>query len=816
MTVTRSDFRFDPETEEFELVSGNNQFGNSFDDWGNRFSSNESHPLSQAVFPRRELARNPFITVGRVMEDIAGGSVPIFRISPVETWRQIRSSRRVAHSTRAVDGAGVSHHVVDAGAGGTVYRGSAYPSEYYGNFFVGDAQNNLVHHRILIPDGPTFKSVRGPKETATEFVRSSDNWFRPVNFVNAPDGTLYVLDMSRAVIEAIHIPLDVMKHLDLRRGRGQGRIYRMAPPGFVYKPPVRLGEASTVQLVEALKRPDAWYRDTAHRLLYERQDRTAIEPLRAMLGRSGAGLPQARVNALWSLDGLKALKDDDLLLGLGDGEPLVRAQAVQLSSGRLRGSAAVCERVLELASDADARVRFRVALALGDTEDARATKALAAIARRDGASHWFRAAVLSSCATRADGVLTELLSGLGGGGSGMVELMEQLARTAGARKDAAGARRALDALAGLNGGPDAIEARERLVLTLAAGLTEAGMSISDLAGTGSASRMLVDELTARALKGAQDERGSAESRAAAIRRLGRLAPLGSFEVLARMLEPNQPEAVQVAAIGALAEGNSAEAGTALIGRLPGFSPAVRPVAVRALLGSQTWTRSLLTELTKGSAGLGANLIELNARGALLKHGDAEISRLAGVLFGKELDRSRRQVLEEYRSVIGMKGDPRRGVAVFDRVCKGCHKVDERGYALGPDLTGSASADASALLANVLDPNAQVLPNYIQYTVVDQDGRTASGMIAAENATGLTLRRAEGVEETILRSRIAEMTSTGQSLMPEGLEKSISKIEMADLIAYLRGTHRGGPGDSSENDASRPLDIGTLPGLIEPE
>ena len=164
--------------------------------------------------------------------------MPIFRISPIERWRQIRSSRRIAHGTRSAESAGASHHVVDAGAGVTIYRGSAYPAEFYGNAFIGDAQNNLVHRRILVPDGPTFKAIRGPREQANEFVRSSDNWFRPVNFVNAPDGTLYVLDMSREVIEAIHIPLDVVKHLNLKRGRDQGRIYRIAPPGFRFSPPL--------------------------------------------------------------------------------------------------------------------------------------------------------------------------------------------------------------------------------------------------------------------------------------------------------------------------------------------------------------------------------------------------------------------------------------------------------------------------------------------------------------------------------------------------------------------------------------------------
>ena len=95
------------------------------------------------------------------------------------------------------------------------------------------------------PTGRRSRPIRGAREQATEFVRSSDNWFRPVNFVNAPDGTLYVLDMSREVIEAIHIPLDVVKHLNLKRGRDQGRIYRIAPPGFTFTPPPRLSQAST-------------------------------------------------------------------------------------------------------------------------------------------------------------------------------------------------------------------------------------------------------------------------------------------------------------------------------------------------------------------------------------------------------------------------------------------------------------------------------------------------------------------------------------------------------------------------------------------
>ena len=294
----------------------------------------------------------------------------------------------------------------------TVYRGSAYPAEFYGNAFTGDAQNNLIHRMVLVPDGPTFKAVRGPREQATEFVRSSDNWFRPVNFVNAPDGTLYALDMSRAVIEAIHIPLDVMKHLDLKRGRDQGRIYRIAPPGFRYTPPPRLSRRTTAELVAALNRPDAWYRDTAHRLIRERRDPAAIEPLRKLIG--AAAFPPTRVNALWSLEGLGALRDEDLAVALADPVPEVRAEAVALAARGWRARR-ICSgvswnwsttRILGCGSAWPSRWARRAMLA--------AVAALARIARRDGADRWIRAAVLSSCAD--DGRSTVRGAGDGTGG----------------------------------------------------------------------------------------------------------------------------------------------------------------------------------------------------------------------------------------------------------------------------------------------------------------------------------------------------------------------------------------------------------------
>ena len=111
-----------------------------------------------------------------------------------------------------------------------------------------------------------------------------------------------------------------------------------------------------------------------------------------------------------------------------------------------------------------------------------------------------------------------------------------------------------------------------------------------------------------------------------------------------------------------------------------------------------------------------------------------------------------------------------------------------GHEVGPNLETVQNRTADELLVHILDPNREVSPNYIEYAVALTDGRVATGVIADETATSITLRRPEGAQETILRREIDEIASTGRSLMPEGLEQRIDPQEMADLLAFLLGKH----------------------------
>lgn len=794
------DFCFDPQTGAFESITGTMQFGNCFDDWGNRFLCSESQPLLHAVLPQRYLVRNPYLPVPYALQNIVPGPVSIFRTSPVERWRIIRSSRRIAHGERAATAPGASHHVIDAAAGVTIYRGGAYPAEFYGNVFVTDAQNNLIHRRTLAADGVTFKSQRA--DAGTEFIRSSDNWFRPVNLLNAPDGTLYVLDMSREILETIHVPSDVAKMIDFTSGRQYGRIFRLAPPGFTYPGPPRLGQASSEELVAALASPHGWWRDTAHRLLYERRDPTTAEPLRKLIAQGPA--PQARLHALWSLAGLGVLMDDDLALALTDDSVAVREHAMQLSESRLDDAPVLLDKVIAQLADAPPRIRFQAAFSLGESHDPRAARALAALARTAAADPWLRTAVLSSAHESTSTLLAELLGNEAfASGSDGQQFILQLAFVVGARNKSGEVSSLLEQLAALD--QDAGALRQSGVVALARGLRQCGAYLEAGSTLSEPANVYLQRVFDRARETASNESGNVAARQAAIELIG-FAPLAaSRDLLAGLLDVRHPAAIQRAAVAALAEHADRDVGALLLERWPEYSPDVRAVVTAALLRRVEWSRQLLESAINGDISLAH--LDATQRAFLTENRDESIRSLAAKFFVHS-GGSREDVIASYAAAMGTNADRQRGELVFRRECMVCHKIGDTGRAVGPDLTSSTYRDREALLTHVLDPNRHVLPNFESYVCIDMDGRVTTGILSAQTATSITLLRQEGEASTILRANIDELTGSGKSLMPEGFERTITTDEMADLLAFLQSTQ--GPA------AAMPLEIGTTPGMIEPD
>src|SRR5687767_4381962 len=362
------DFWFDPRTYEFGFEAGGAQYGMSFDDYGRKFGCSNSDHLQYWVYDDRYAARNPFFTLPTARQSIAadGGAAEVFRISPDEPWRIIRTRWRIGGVVRgAVEGGGRVSGYFTGATGTTIYRGDAYGADFVNNSFTGDAGGQLVHRKKIHPNGVSLVGRRPDDEQGVEFAASSDTWVRVVNFANAPDGTLHICDMYREVIEhPWSIPEEIKKHLDLNNGNDRGRIYRIVPANTAWKRrgTVALGKAATVELVNTLEHENGWHRDTASRLLYERQDKSAV-PLLAKLVRDGKS-PLAKHHALGVLDGLGALDEGTAIAAVGDSDPRVRERGIVMAEKlSVKGalSSGLAEKLAMLADDADERVRFQLA-----------------------------------------------------------------------------------------------------------------------------------------------------------------------------------------------------------------------------------------------------------------------------------------------------------------------------------------------------------------------------------------------------------------------------------------------------------------------
>jgi putative heme-binding domain-containing protein len=214
-----------------------------------------------------------------------------------------------------------------------------------------------------------------------------------------------------------------------------------------------------------------------------------------------------------------------------------------------------------------------------------------------------------------------------------------------------------------------------------------------------------------------------------------------------------------------------------------MGPALRLQATNLLLTRGASALALLAAIEIG--GLSPRDLDPGTIQQLKTHADAAVRDKAAKLLDVAAPK-RAEVVAAHLDVLDLAGDAERGREVFRKNCAICHRKEGHGTEVGADLATVVTRTPEALLINVLDPNREVDPKYLQYTLLTVDGLAKSGMIAAETATSITLKREQNVTETIPRADIETLESTGMTLMPEGFEKAIDKQSLADLIVYLRG------------------------------
>lgn len=787
VSISGRDFRFDPVTAHYDTVTGRGQFGLTFDDFGNRFVCTNRNATKHIVLKRRYIDRNPLQAVPAATYDVcpAGPEAVVFPLS--RNWTHY------------------SDHLgqITAACGVLVFRGGALPTEFAGNVFICEPPGNLIHRRILKPNGATFSSKRARE--GVEFLASPDDWFRPVNLTIGPDGALYVVDMYRAVVEHPHwLPEHLNEQLPLNAGNDRGRIYRIVSASDsdertcrsgLYPVPGRLKTCPTSALAQLFEHPNSWWRETAARLIYERQDKDARQDLHKML-RCGK-TATSRVHAMWALDGLGQLTVKDVQAAVADINPRVRELAVQLSEPWVDESTTLRRSVIQLAADADARLRFQVALSLGQAKpDGEITDALMKIATHTDTDSWTRSAVLSSIGENSSQVLLEILASTDADKreATLAELnvLGDLAHLVGARRKDVEIRKTIESLVSRKNDSKSRKLELAVLTELARGIAWRGGSLAIVidAIIGQSDRVATNlrRLLEDVANSAKDEQQNAAVRRQCIELLRYVGFKHAGDALITIVQSQKPQELRLLAINSLSAYDAAQIGRVLLLDFQSQTPAVRSAVLDAMLSDAGRIRLLLSEFANKR--IAVSELSPTAVKRLVEHQNAEIREKARRLLADAIPANRQKVLADYKPAISMKGDMARGRLVFEKNCSECHRLRETGFKVGPyigdfPLKPNVRKNPAVILESILNPNRAIDANYVSYTIVTASGRIHTGIISQETGGSVTLKQPKGKTITVLRSDIDAIRSNRVSLMPEGFEKNISVEQMADLIAYLK-------------------------------
>jgi putative membrane-bound dehydrogenase-like protein len=812
LSTAGMNFRFRPQERRFEAVSGMSScFGLTLDDWGHIFFSNSASHVYQVVVSDTYLRRNPFLAAPAVTREISdhGGVAKIYRISPPQPWRVERSEiwEKSGLNQKYFGTIEPRQDYMTATCGPLIYRESAFPVEYRGNYFVCEAVSNLVHRDILEGSGPVRTAARATE--GREFLASADNWCSPVYLQAGPDGALYVVDMYRQIIEHAgpdggrdvpNVPLEILQKYGLRTGSTMGRVYRVAAAGMNRRRKPHLAQATPRELAGALGSPDAWWRTTAQRLILEKPGVADIEAITEVARRSPHAA--ARLQALWTLESLGKLDDRLVAAAFRDEAPGVRENALRMAEGLFEKSQGLTAAALAMVDDPDPAVRYQLAFTLGEVPSPARLGALTALARKRADDPYLRTAVLSS----AGNIPLELYraSAAGEPGPGLDAFLSETAHVIGARLDKgeiAGlldciARQPRDQVAGsLRGLAAGIRQRGKKTLDIPAAeeplATIRNTRSDEVAKAADEVAGLIQALTPdqrQALIEQSSVAAFADDRpvAARIRAVEALGSIDSPQVVAKLeglLHPRLPEPIQLAALQALGEQAGPEVARVLAGAWRGLTPSLRAKATEVALGRKDRLGPLLEAIRAGK--VSANTFDPAQRTRLLGAADPAVAAAAKVVFGDLSRKLDPNLFETHKAALVLRGEPARGAATFKKLCITCHKTGGEGAEVGPNLASVKNRPRDQVLRDLLYPSMSFAPQYHQYVVGMNDGRLITGLLAASNATSYTIRRQGGEEVTVLRKDVEELSDTQVSLMPENLLEGLGPQEVADLLEFVK-------------------------------
>ncbi|MEM0969435.1 MAG: hypothetical protein AAGJ31_08810, partial [Verrucomicrobiota bacterium] len=297
------------------------QWGIAQDDWGRLLTNTNSNLVAMETIAPGYESRNPdYEFASKVGRKLSSNAVFPARIT---------CGINRGYLDSMLDERGYLKKATACG-GLTLYRGDQFPKEYYGNVFVPEPAGLLLKRVLLSEENGLIEAKQAYADK--EFLTSVDERSRLVNSQTGPDGTLYLVDLYHGIIQHRTYVTTYLREQIVGRGLEQennhrGRIYRVRWAGSKVKVGLELETASTGERVKALSHPNGFWRDTAQRLLVQSRDETAVPALRKLLSEKN-GMLQAR--ALWTLEGLGSVEENDVITVLSSKEPQAVIQAIRV------------------------------------------------------------------------------------------------------------------------------------------------------------------------------------------------------------------------------------------------------------------------------------------------------------------------------------------------------------------------------------------------------------------------------------------------------------------------------------------------------
>jgi putative heme-binding domain-containing protein len=754
-------WRYHPDTKQFEVFAegGGNAFGLEIDSDGRIYSGYNGGDARGFQYVQGGYYRKGFEKHGELANPYAFGY-----FSPMKHNKAARFSHTF---------------VIDEGGG--------LPARYRGKLFAVEPLQGRVMLADVTPDGSSVQTRDlGP------VVRSSDSWFRPVDIKPGPDGSLYVADFYEEKIA----------HLNHNAGtidRDTGRIYRLARKDATYHKPADLSKKSSRDLVELLNSDNRWERQTALRILGDRRDRSTLPDLHAMLF---AGTGQPALEALWAIHLTGGLDEAVTLRALEHREPAVRGWAVRLLADDHPLGPRVLAQVLDLTrSEPSAQVRSMWAASSKRLAADEGLAVDAGLMTRDEDSADVHVPLLlwwsieARCDTDRDRVL-----GLFRGSSLwqtklardviLPRLMRRFA-TAGAQKDYQSCVTLFRLAPSRAEGELLLHAFE----TAFRGRSVAGLPLDLLAevarlGGGSVAFGVRRGEAGGVAKGMElihDQKAPVSKRIELVEVFGEAKQPGCVAPLLGLLGREEPEAIKLAALGALQSYADESIAGRVVEQLPQFSERLRDVAHTMLASRRDWARRLVAAVDAGK--VPAESVTLATVRQLLLYRDGQIGDLVHKHWGDVKGATTAQMLAEIDRLARAAGeraaDPYAGKKLFTAKCATCHSLHGQGGNVGPDLTPFNRADHPNLLLHVINPSAEIREGYESFVVETKSGRFITGIVAERDDRVVVVRTAEGQRVVLPRDDVQSIRATGISLMPEGLLNGLTDQQVCDLLAYVR-------------------------------